>query len=621
MNLKRFKKGSPCPVCGGFDQQGRGKGRRCFGFLSEDGRYAHCTREEYANGLPYNDGSKGYAHLLGDCNCGISHNYSGGASRSSKGGSLIPTAYDYRDEKGELLYQVCRMNPKGFFQRRPDGNSGWVNRLDGVHRVLYRLPELLSADEQKTVYLCEGEKDCDALRKLGLVATTNSGGAEKWSDDYSEALRGRDVVILPDNDEAGKRHATQVAKSLNGIAASIKVVELPELSEHGDVSDWLAAGGTVEQLAVMVDEAEPFSPQGEWDDRDVTKETPKSLIRYESAVDLMARDFPEPKWAVAGLLSEGATVFAGAPKVGKSFMALGLALAIASGGRALSSIPVEQGDVLYLALEDGDKRMKKRLKAMLCGERVPDRLTFAYEYPRIDEGGLEEIERWLIAHPNARLIVVDTLKRIRPQELKIRRIYDNDYDAVSPLNDLAQRHGVSVLIVHHTNKLKGNEDWFDSISGSLGLSGAVDNAMLLNRPRAQQEGTLFVGGRDLEDKELTVEFDGVINGWKLIGDTLTPLARKVLGWLKVADEAGLSRSEINKKNGGRSEGVGDALAELKALHRADFRMVPTKGKAQERWFAANVVLSGDDVNDNDDETSFDFGEVMANEGLAYPMNF
>lgn len=611
-----FKRNFPCPICGGFTEQDRGKGKRCFGFLSEDKRYAHCTREEYANGLPFNEGSKGFAHLLdGNCNCGTKHNYFGGSSGSSGKGFVVLCHYDYLDEKGDLLFQVCRTNPKGFFQRRPDGKGGWIKNLNGVRRVLYCLPELLSADREKTVYLCEGEKDCDALRKLNVVATTNSGGAEKWRNEYNETLRGRNVVILPDNDEVGRAHARQVAASLRDVAESVKVMELPNLPDKGDVSDWLDAGGTVEKLLSMTESVETFALLDEEAESDKEQKTSKAKLKvvYESAADLLAREFPEPKWAVDGLLSEGATVFAGAPKAGKSFMALGFAIAISSGGMAMSSIPVEEGDVLYVALEDGPKRMKKRLVTMLCGGAVPKRLTFAYNYLRIDEGGLEELEGWLQAHPKARLIVIDTLKRIRPQEHRIKRIYDNDYDAVSPLNDLAQKHGVSILIVHHTNKLNGNEDWFDSISGSLGLSGAVDAAMLLKRPRSQQEGTLFVGGRDTEDKELAVTFDGVINGWKLIGDALTPLARKIHGWLNEAGVVGLSRSEINKKNGGRSEGVGDALTELRTMARAAFKKVQTRGKAQERWFALNVFPNFDDVDDNDDERFFDANETVSNE--------
>lgn len=589
--MKRFKANSRCPVCDGYPTLKRGVGKRCYGYLSDDGEYAFCTREEYAGSILRNPESDTYGHkLYGDCNCGQQHNPAAPTSR-------IVAEYDYVDEDGELLYQAIRYAPKTFRARRPDGKGGWEWSISGVSRVLYRLPELLAADPHETVFVVEGEKDADRLASLGCVATTNIFGAGKWRDEYSETLRGRSVVILPDNDEVGRTHARQVAASLRDVAGSVKVVELPNLPNKGDVSDWLDAGGTVERLRAVVESVDATIPQ---DDEEAGKQQ-KLDIFFESAADLLAREFPEPKWAVDGLLSEGATVFAGAPKVGKSFMALGLALAIASGGMALSSIPVEQGDVLYLALEDGDKRMQKRLKTMLCGGGVPQRLDFAYKCPRLDEGGLEAIDGWLQVHPEARLIVVDTLKRIRPQEHRIKRIYDNDYDAVSPLNDLAQRHGVSILIVHHTNKLNGNEDWFDSISGSLGLSGAVDAAMLLKRLRSQQEGTLFVGGRDTEDKELVVEFDGVINGWKLVRDALTPLARKVLGWLAVAGEAGLSRSEINRKNGGRNDGVNEALTELRVSGRADFRTIPTKGKAQERWFAGGVSPARDDVDDNDDE--------------------
>jgi 5S rRNA maturation endonuclease (ribonuclease M5)/archaellum biogenesis ATPase FlaH len=157
----------------------------------------------------------------------------------------IVAAYDYRDEKGNLLYQALRLNPKDFRQRRPDGEA-WKWNLDGVRRVLYRLPELLKSTG--TVYVAEGEKDVDNLYKLGCVATCNVGGAGKWKAEYSDVLKGRDVFILPDNDEPGKKHADDVAKSLKGIANSVDVVELPGLKSKADVSDWIADGGTKDKL-------------------------------------------------------------------------------------------------------------------------------------------------------------------------------------------------------------------------------------------------------------------------------------------------------------------------------------------------------------------------------------
>lgn len=156
--------------------------------------------------------------------------------------SKIASAYSYSDENGALLFQVVRKIPKGFVQRRPDGHGGWIWSTKGVRKVLYRLPEVTVAiDEGRAVYLVEGEKDADNLADLGLTATTNPGGAGMWSEDYTKALRGAQVVIFPDNDTAGREHALKVARALHGFAAEVRVVELPDLPRKGDVSDWIDA--------------------------------------------------------------------------------------------------------------------------------------------------------------------------------------------------------------------------------------------------------------------------------------------------------------------------------------------------------------------------------------------
>jgi hypothetical protein len=171
----------------------------------------------------------------------------GTVSFSPNGNSRIVATYDYVDERGEMLYQVIRFEPKDFRQRRPDGAGEWLWNLDGVRRVLYRLP-LLATNPERAVFVVEGEKDVDNLAHLGIIATTNPGGAGKWRPEYSDFLRGRHVIILPDNDGPGLSHAKAVAASLNEIAASIKILELPGLPPKGDVSDWLAAGGTRDRL-------------------------------------------------------------------------------------------------------------------------------------------------------------------------------------------------------------------------------------------------------------------------------------------------------------------------------------------------------------------------------------
>jgi putative DNA primase/helicase len=174
--------------------------------------------------------------------------------------------YDYTDAHGQLLYQVLRYPPlpngkKVFKQRRPAQNGGWTWNLTGVERVPYRLPEVVArAREGKTVLIAEGEKDCDNLRRLGCVATCNSGGAGKWDDAYAQYLRGASVIILPDNDEPGEEHAQEVARSLYGVARMVRVVHLPNLLPKGDVSDWIEAGGTLAELVRLAKETPAWVP-------------------------------------------------------------------------------------------------------------------------------------------------------------------------------------------------------------------------------------------------------------------------------------------------------------------------------------------------------------------------
>jgi hypothetical protein len=170
----------------------------------------------------------------------------------------IVKTYDYRYENGEFGFQVVRFEPKGFRQRRPDGRGGWIWNLHDTPRVPYLLPELIrEVAAGQTIYVPEGEKDVESLRAIGFAATTNPGGIRKWRDDYSEFLRGADVVVLPDNHAEGREHGGQVVASLCGLARRIRVLDIgkhwADCPEKGDISDWLAAGGTPERLKEIAD--------------------------------------------------------------------------------------------------------------------------------------------------------------------------------------------------------------------------------------------------------------------------------------------------------------------------------------------------------------------------------
>jgi len=163
--------------------------------------------------------------------------------------------YDYTDENGNLLFCVCRFEPKDFRQKAPDGKGGWIYKLDGVRRVLYNLPNVLRAD---VVFLCEGEKDADTLNSFGVIATTNCGGAKKWDDSYTAVLKGKNVVILPDNDPAGQEHLELLRTALGRAARSLRIVQMPEGVK--DISDFVKGFPNREdaewEISQLIDKAE-----------------------------------------------------------------------------------------------------------------------------------------------------------------------------------------------------------------------------------------------------------------------------------------------------------------------------------------------------------------------------
>jgi hypothetical protein len=236
-----------------------------------------------------------------------------------------------------------------------------------------------------------------------------------------------------------------------------------------------------------------------------------------SAAELMAREFSPLRWAIMSLLAEGLFILAGRPKLGKSWLVLNFALAIASGGFALGTIRVEAGDVLYCALEDGARRLQERLRRALRGGKVPDGLHFATEWRVFDVGGHDDLEDWIKAHPNVRLIVFDTLERVRPNEDPKARIYHSDYEAVKGLQDLAKEYGICILVVHHTRKQEAS-DHLDLVSGSTGLTGAADGILILKRSRGDSDATLTANGRDFPDTELALKFDPELCDWRALGD-------------------------------------------------------------------------------------------------------
>lgn len=460
----------------------------------------------------------------------------------------IKDIYDYHDKNGRLLFQVCRTTDKRFFQRRPDGCGGFIKGLGDLKPVLYRLPELLSAlDSGEVVYVVEGEKDADNLARLGLAATTNPMGAGKWRDYYSSYFPvGVNVVIFPDNDLPGRKHADQVAASLKARGCRARVVLLPGLPEKGDVSDWLADGHNKEELLEIVARGTD----------NITQQNPVGNRCY-TAAELMSMEFDEPNFIIPGRLTVGAALLCGPPKLGKSWYCLGLGLSYA-----------EAFDVLYLALEDTPRRLKNRLGTVLNGRAAPENLYVYTSWPRLDEGGIQQLNDFLDKNPNCKLVMVDTLAKVRHTRGKNTGLYEDDYRAITELKTVADKHGVAIIAVHHVNKTKPT-DILETVSGTTGLTGAADTIMILGRERGRSDGTLFITGRDVEEAELAMRFDTRTCTWKEVGEAqdyrISKERQEILEVMRLAGKP-LSPKDVAKALGKNESTIKNLIYAMKDCH-------------------------------------------------------
>lgn len=261
---------------------------------------------------------------------------------------------------------------------------------------------------------------------------------------------------------------------------------------------------------------------------------------------LRNREFAPVRFIVPDYIPEGLTPLVGSPKIGKSWMTLDTAFAVASGGETLG-VTCETGDVLLLALEDNERRLQSRTFKMRPDAAVwPERLRYATEWPLADDGGLAAIRDWLIETPEARLVVVDVLGRFRSGRKKVDTLYEGDYAALVALQKLASEFRVAIVVVHHTRKGAALDDPFEKVSGTQGLAGAADAVAILSHNG--QGTTLYGRGRDIETFDVAIKFNPDTCVWDVLGEA-TAVRRsderaKILGALLNAGEGGMTAGEI-----------------------------------------------------------------------------
>lgn len=384
-------------------------------------------------------------------------------------GSRIEVTYDYTDEHGKLLYQVCRKEPKAFVQRRPDG-GGWSWHIGDVRRVLYRLPALSGS---ASVYVVEGEKDADRLASFGLVATTNAGGAGKWRDDYARQLvtaGARSVVVLPDNDTPGRNHAADVARSCTAAGLSVRVIDLPGLPPKGDVSDWFNQRHTRDELEQLVSSATVWTPAAA-----IPPALPFMTPAQIGALPAATEDHIGP-YITRGAITE-IDAYA---KRGKTSFVLYQIGCLVHGVDCLGQ-PTKQTSCVYLTEERKTTFNAALQRAGLQG--LTDRLYVLSKWDLEPSVTWPEVVAHAVtqAHATASgVLVVDTLAGWAGLTGDAENNAGDALLALEPLQRAAAQGGLAVLISRHDRK--GGGAVGESARGSSAFTGAVDSIVALKRP-------------------------------------------------------------------------------------------------------------------------------------------
>lgn len=444
--------------------------------------------------------------------------------------------YRYTDADGNPLYEVIRYQfllpdgscergkdgnlKKTFRQRRPDGRGGYIWNLDGIGHTIYRHQEVEQAIERRDLILFpEGEKDVETLEGLGFVATTNSGGAGHWSEKHAEMLRGADVVLLPDNDDAGLAGAQKKAESLKGYAKSVRILDLArywDAPPKSDVSDWVAAGGTAEALTGII--AGTTRPR-----------PPKSTFGAQTSGDL-ARKPVVYDWLVKHLIERnGIMILAGESMAGKTFLVMDMGMKIAR-GLDYAGHKTRQGAVIHMAVEDG-KGTELRFKGCLKAQGISPDADIPYVvmdpfanggtgFTLMDDAVVDrfiaECLEWKAYYGSLEFIIIDTLS------MATEGMDENSSGEASKvlgrINRIRERTGATVAVVHHMNA-GGTK-----VRGSTALVANVPNVIELKQQmipapnkREEPKPALDGNGQPIRRARLAKNKNGVGNkSWAFV---------------------------------------------------------------------------------------------------------
>ncbi len=473
-----------------------------------------------------------------------------------------------------------------FPTHHPDGK-------EGRHRVKYRNPALQPSEDKQgkprkpaktlwdnntkskgipvayachlvepgdDVYLVNSELAVWLFWQEGIraICPLGEGRSAKSFQVICQCLKDKNtakLIVLLDADECGQSSTKIVCVAARHIGLDVVAKQWPtEVKQGYDASDFWEDcrkenSSLKDALADLTENH--ILIEGETLQSLISLSSPSSPLIL-TAKELMSADFPPMRWAVEGLIPEGLTLLVGAPKIGKSWMSLDLGITIAKGGSAFGRFPVEAGDVLYLALEDTKRRLQDRLGKVLQEADAPETLHFADDWPPFDQGGKEMLEEWLSAHQEARLVIVDTFKKLRQARVNRSDIYTEDYEHIGEFKALADKFGVAIILVHHTTKMV-TDDILKSVSGSTGITAAADSVLILERNRNSDQAKFFVVGRDVEHINLSFQWNPSTFTWTCEGEYQKSDSEKegekeasILNFLREVSPNGATSTDLEK---------------------------------------------------------------------------
>ena len=411
----------------------------------------------------------------------------------------------YYDADGACVAVRQRRNPNN--RQRFAWNKGGTPIVYGAWLDLNKTARAL--------ILVEGESDAQSLWLHGLPALGVPGATNYQAAWTARYIGDRDVYIHVEPDNGGATFRQKVIQALydSGYKGTVRTFAVKDVDagckdpsdlhiKYGDqframIDPALKTAQAVDLAAecIKIHEAKPTEPEAK---------TVKKLQVYHAA-DLYGKTIERPPVIVQGMIPAGLTVLAGAPKRGKSWLALMLALCVSAGEPFLGA-QTTQGDVLYLDLESKQYRVQSRLSKLIVG-RAPEALYITHESDRLEAGLVEQLAMWCddVEHPV--LIIIDTMGRVKGGAKRGENAYEGDTRILGDLQKFALQRNLAVVCIHHLKKDPGgNIDWFERISGSMGITGACDSVLGLVGKRGEENSTLNVSSRDFENAELIIGF-------------------------------------------------------------------------------------------------------------------